>query len=134
MSHRRLYYHVVTATKRRAPLISAEVEAILFGAFEVKARAQGGKVIAVGGVEDHVHLVVAIPATIAVADSVRTLKASASRAVNDASAPDEGFQWQDGYAIFTLNPNDLGGIVRYVQRQKEHHAGRSLWAPYEACP
>ena len=131
MSHTRLVYHVVTATKDRAPLISPEVERILHRSFCNRALDQGGKVLRVGGVEDHVHIVVAIPATIAVADFVRVLKARSSRAIAEAGCIQSPFHWQNGYGAFTLNAFDLGTAIAYVANQKDHHARQTLWPPYE---
>ncbi len=132
MSYTRLRYHIITATKRRAPVITPEVESVLYPALQRKAQDENGYVLRIGGVADHVHMVAALHPSCAVADFVRAVKAGSSRAVR--RAVDASFRWQHGYAAFTLNPLDLSRIIAYVARQKEHHRAGDLWAAYERLP
>ena len=131
MSYTRLIYHVVTATKGREPLISPEVEAVLFPAFQRKAMDLGGRLVRAGGVEDHVHLIVEIPPTVTVSDFVRALKAGSSRAVTKTCVIHSPFQWQSGYGCFTLSAHNLQAILAYVEKQKHHHAIHDLWPHFE---
>ena len=131
MSYTRLRYHIVTGTKNREPVITPELETIIYPALQNKAMDNGGKLLQIGGVEDHIHVVAAIPPTIAVADFVREIKTGSSRAVNKSGLLDWPFHWQIGYGAFTLNPFDLKDILRYVAYQKQHHAEGTLWPAYE---
>jgi REP element-mobilizing transposase RayT len=132
MSYTRLRYHIITATKRRAPIITPKVEAVLYPALQRKAQDGDGHLLRIGGVSDHVHMVAALHPSCAVSDFVRAVKAGSSRAVRRAA--DASFRWQRGYAAFTLNPLDLSRILAYVARQKEHHLAGRLWAAYERLP
>ena len=134
MSFTRLRYHIVTATKDHAPAITKEVEAVLYPALQRKAQGEGGKLLAVGGVADHVHVVAAVPPTVALSDFVRAVKAGSSRAVSRAEFCGGQFRWQSGYGAFTLNPLDLSRVIAYVTHQKQHHAGGQTWAAYERLP
>lgn len=131
MSYTRLRYHIVTATKNRSPAITAEVEAVIYPALYHKAKDCGGRLLKAGGVADHIHLVAAVPPTLALADFVREVKTRASRAVNTAGFYDGTFRWQRGYGAFTLNPLNLSQVIAYVANQKQHHAAGRLWAAYE---
>jgi putative transposase len=97
MSYTRLRYHIVTATKHRDVVITPEVEAIIYPALQQKAVELGGKLLSIGGVEDHIHLVASIPPTLAVAMVVQRLKAASSRAVNAAEVLEGLFAWQGSY-------------------------------------
>src|SRR5690606_11158743 len=119
MSYTRLRYHIVTATQDRHPLITPEVEAVLYPALYRKAQDCGGRLLAVGGVADHIHLVAALPPTIALADFIRAVKARASRVVNKAGFYGGQFRWQRGYGAFTLDPFDLARVLAYVSHQKQ---------------
>ena len=132
MSYTRLRYHIITATKRRAPVITPEVESVLYPALQQKAQDGSGHLLQIGGIADHVHMIAALHPSNALSDFVRAVKAGSSRAVRRAVDP--SFQWQRGYAAFTLNPLDLSRILAYVTHQKEHHRAGRLWAAYERLP
>ncbi len=119
MSFTSLRYHIITATKNRRRLITSDIERRLFNALRREAENLGGKVFIVNGVEDHVHIVVAIPATIAVSTFVGKLKAYASRIVRKRYP---GFAWQDGYAAFTVSSMEMTELINYVYHQKSHHS------------
>ncbi len=80
------------------------------------------RALAVGGTENHVHMLIAIPADTALADAVRTLKANSSRLMRETS---RSFAWQEGYGAFSVSPSQLDRVKRYVTNQAAHHAGHS---------
>jgi putative transposase len=80
----------------------------------------------IGGVEDHVHLLIFIPADIAVAKVVSQLKANASKWMG------KGFAWQRGYASFTVSASNLNSVRTYIATQPEHHKKRNFQQEYVA--
>jgi len=131
MSFTRLRYHIVFATKERTPWISPEVEYVLYPLLGNLTRTLGGRLIRVGGVEDHIHLINAIPATLSVADFVRDLKSRSSAALHRRFEHLESFKWQRGFGCFSLNPMDMAGIVAYVENQKDHHRREAICEAWE---
>jgi putative transposase len=129
MPYTRLRYHITTATHRRRPLITPAIERVLYPALRRGARHVGGHLLAVGGVEDHVHLVLALRPAVAVADAVRVMKTASSHAVRQQGAPH--FRWQTGYAAFTVAAYEMDALLAYVARQKHHHAADALKPIYE---
>lgn len=121
MPYCQLFYHLVWATKDRAPLLTAKVEPILHGLLRSKAVQLGARVFALNGIEDHVHLVASIPPSLAVATLVGQVKAASSTRFNKANAGDPPFFWQQEYGAFTFDAKRLPYHVDYVLRQKEHH-------------
>lgn len=121
----RTYYHLVWATVDRAPLITTSLEPELYAYLEVKIRSLGCLFHAVGGMADHLHLVVSIPPSCAIADFVKRVKGSSSRHLN-LTFPDQTFAWQREYGVFSLGGKQLAGASAYVQNQKQHHAEHSL--------
>lgn len=115
----RLYYHLVWATKQRQPLITETVEQFLHAILASKSAEKGAHVFAVNGMPDHVHLVAAIPPSIAVSSFVRFVKGASSYAVQREF--DLPFGWQRGYGVFSISERNLAGAIEYVRRQKEHH-------------
>lgn len=117
----RTVYHLIWTTKKRAPLITPELEPQLYGYLESKARELGVHVYALGGWTDHVHLIVAIPPRLSVAEVVKGLKGASAFHMNHSRASDDHFAWQRGYGVLTLGEKQRPVAEAYVQRQKEHH-------------
>ena len=120
-----LHYHLVFATKHREPMITSAWRARLHQYMGGVVRENRGIALSVGGVEDHVHLLVGLRPTHCLSDFMRALK-SASSARAKAWCSHRGFQWQDGYAAFTVCDSGLARVKRYIERQEEHHLGRSF--------
>ncbi|MFO8232234.1 MAG: IS200/IS605 family transposase [Longimonas sp.] len=131
MSYTRLYYHIVTATYRRYPLITPRVEPLLYAALRAKTESVNGRLIRIGGIADHVHLVVALPPTLSVTQFARAAKSGSCYRVRQAIGQDT-FRWQSGYGAFTVSPRHMEPLLDYVARQKEHHTTNRLWKRCEA--
>ena len=131
MSFWQLYYHIVTATIDRLPLLTADIEPIIYRLLREKAYNLGGTVYAIGGVEDHVHLVVSIPPRISVASFIGQVKGYASAQFNRFYTTDFLFQWQSEYGVFSFDKKRLPDVTGYVARQKDHHQQSTLIALLE---
>ena len=130
MPYTRLRYHIVTGTHNREALITPSVESLLYPALQMKARDIDSRILAVGGIPDHVHLVAALRPTVSVSDFMRVVKTGSCSAVREECGT-EAFRWQRGYAAFTIAPHDLQGILSYVNNQEQRHANGDLWAAFE---
>jgi putative transposase len=115
-------FHVVFSTKQRTQLIPAAAQARLWNYLAGIARNHHIQALAVGGTENHVHMLLAIPPDTALADAVRTLKANSSRLMRETSA---SFAWQEGYGAFSVSPSQLDRVKRYIANQAAHHAKHS---------
>ena len=89
-----------------------------------------GYAIKVGGFFDHAHLLVRIPAKIAVSDFVGQLKANTSKHINDTSGKIHKFGWQDGFGAFTVSVFAKDRIVEYIENQMEHHSKKTFEEEY----
>lgn len=126
MSYWQLFYHLVWATKNREPFLTPAVETQVYGSLTSKAVGLRGIVYALGGTVDHVHMVVSIPPTVAVARFVGQVKGVASAHLNKSGLSPVHFAWQDGYGAFSFDAKRLPNFVAYAQRQKEHHTAGTL--------
>jgi putative transposase len=124
MSFWRTYYHLVWATKNRQPFITDDRELSLYPYISGKCKHLGGIVHQIGGIENHIHLIVSIPPRISVSDFVQHIKGSSAHYLNDLGSP-EVFAWQLGYGVFTLSKNQLEPAIEYVANQKQHHAQKT---------
>jgi putative transposase len=114
-----LHYHIVFSTKERRPFIRSEWWAELHKYLGGTVRGLNGVPETVGGIEDHVHLLVGLKATHCLADFMRELKKSSS--VWCVENAERAFGWQDGYAAFTVSWTHIEAVRRYIGSQEEHH-------------
>jgi putative transposase len=120
-----LYLHLVWATGDRLPLIRPEFRTAIYGCIQDQLRKHRCDVIAIGGIEDHVHVLTRFPTTVAIADIVKHSKGASSNLMTQTVAPGEFFKWQGYYGAFTLAKRHAPHVRDYVLRQEEHHrAGR----------
>ena len=115
-----LHYHIIFSTKNRTPSIADSwrdrLHEYLGGTVKgLDAFPQG-----VGGVADHVHLLVGLKATHRLSDFLRELKKASSVWVHEELKVTE-FGWQDGYAAFTVSPTACDSVKQYIANQAEHH-------------
>ena len=112
------HLHVVFSTKERLKLIEKPMQPRLWSYMAGIARSHDFLVIANGGMEDHVHLLLQIPPALALAKAVALLKANASKWMNEHG---RRFSWQEGYGVFSVSASNLDAVVRYIDNQERHH-------------
>jgi putative transposase len=122
-----LHYHIVFGTKQRTSFLRGafldEMHHYLGGA----VRALDGIAIRVGGVEDHVHLLVWLKATHSLPDVLGKIKKGSS---DWAGRQRRDFYWQDGYSAFTVGRRELSGLENYIAGQEEHHRRKTFEEEY----
>ena len=123
-THTSLHYHLVFATKHREPVISKEWRDELHSYLGGIVKGLDGHPEGIGGVADHVHLLVSLKPTTCLSDFMRELKKSSSTWVKDSKSP--GFHWQEGYAAFTVSASAREAVRHYIAHQEEHHRTKSF--------
>ena len=115
--------HVVFSTKDRRKLLSGELRPQMWAYAAGVCKNLDILVLAVGGMEDHIHFLLQIPPTLAVAKAVLTIKSNSSR-----WASEEGlkFAWQQGYGAFSVSSSVVPTVIRYIQNQEAHHKKMSF--------
>ena len=126
-----LYLHFVWATWDRLPLITPEIEGPLYRAMAAKAHELKSDVMAIGGISDHIHLLVRFPTTLAVATFAKEVKGNSSHFMTHVVTPDQFFKWQGAYGAFTVNKREVDTVASYIARQKIHHAENNLMEDWE---
>jgi REP element-mobilizing transposase RayT len=91
-----------------------------------ECRRQNTEVLAIGGIEDHLHVLAGVPSTISIADLVKQMKGVSSHYVQlSLSGSDQFFKWQGAYGATSVSPRDIPMIRNYVQNQAKHHRERT---------
>ncbi len=127
-----LNYHIVFSTKGREPWLDTTIRERLWPYLGGIARDNGMKALEIGGVADHVHLLVSIPASLALSKAVQVLKGGSSHWVKDTFPNIAGFSWQDGYGAFTVSQSQLDVVRHYIRNQEEHHRTKTFEEEYRA--
>lgn len=115
-----LTVHIIFSTKGRRPLITAELQPKLHDYLAGTLTGLRAKALAVGGIEDHVHLLASLRSDHCVAALVRETKKASTQWMRDSQKVAD-FGWQDGYAAIAVSPERVAAIGRYVHHQAEHH-------------
>ncbi|MFZ0061898.1 MAG: IS200/IS605 family transposase [Pyrinomonadaceae bacterium] len=126
----RIYIQAVFAVSGRQSLIMPKFKEELYKYITGIVRNQGQKLIAINGVEDHLHMLIGLRPAMALADLIRDVKADSSNFVNDNKWVRGKFSWQEGYGAFSYGHSQLDTIIRYIQNQEEHHRRRSFRNEY----
>lgn len=116
-----LLYHIVFSTKNRVPLIHDEIRGSLYGYMGGILRGEGGILLEVGGMPDHVHLLAKMKTDIAVSVMLKKIKGKSSKWLNERPDSRERFEWQEGYGIFSVSASLADRVRRYIRQQEEHH-------------
>jgi REP element-mobilizing transposase RayT len=125
-----VYLHVVFSTKNRLPQITPEITTRLYQYLAGTALGNETKLIDVGGVADHVHLLLSFGREVTIADTVKTPKGSSSRWVHDTFGEEQPFAWQAGYGAFSVGYPELGAVKAYIAGQAEHHKQETFQDEY----
>ncbi len=120
-----LHYHLVFSTKNREAIIQESWRERLHEYLGGTIRGIGGQSEGIGGVADHVHLLVSLRATHCVADMMRELKKASSVWVHNEIGL-SSFAWQEGYAAFTVSAPSCPAVKRYIANQETHHRTQSF--------
>ncbi len=84
------------------------------------------KALAVGGTEDHVHILLSLPATMAVAKAVQLVKGGSSKWIHDTFPKQRHFAWQEGYGAFSISISHVQDTIAYIRAQEEHHRSKTF--------
>lgn len=113
--------HIIFSTKQRQPMIFPEIKQRLYAYMAAIARAHESHAHEIGGIEDHIHLLVSLPRTLSVSKLIEELKKASSKWVKTQGDSYAHFTWQGGYGAFSIGQSTYEELRKYIQNQEEHH-------------
>ncbi len=125
-TYSQILLHVVFSTKQRRAFITNDIQARLYDYVGGIIRAEKGTVYAIGGMPDHLHILLRWRTDGAISDLMRTLKPRSSRWVHETFRNSGGFAWQEGYAVFSVSKSAEANVKAYIENQAEHHRKRDF--------
>lgn len=128
-THLSLHYHLIFSTKERVASMQSDWRGRLHAYLGGIVNDLGGMSVTIGGVDDHVHLLIGLRATHRLADVLREIKSVSSKWVHE-ELNKPLFSWQEGYGAFTVSPSQLDAVKRYIANQEEHHHKKTFQEEY----
>jgi len=125
-----IYIHIVFSVKGRQNLIQKSWEDELYKYICGIVNGRDQKVYAIGGVADHIHLLVSIKPTISISELVRDIKAHSSKWINEKRFIDGKFQWQKGFGGFSFSHSQIDNVIAYMNNQEQHHKMKKFKEEY----
>lgn len=129
-TYTKIYLHIVFSVKGRENLIHKswqdELHKYICGIVNSKEQ----KVYAIGGVADHIHVLISIKPNISVSDLVKNIKSNSARWVNDRNLIPNKFRWQEGFGAFSYAESQLSNVIAYINNQEKHHQKKTFKEEY----
>lgn len=119
-------YHCVWSTKNRQPVLTPPIQARLWPYLGGIAKANKIAPLAIGGVADHVHALVSLPATLTISKAVQLLKGNSSKWLHEQFPELWSFGWQEGYGAFSIGLSGVSTTKKYIAEQPEHHRRKTF--------
>jgi len=129
-TYSQIYLQVVFSVKRRQNLIQKNWREELYKYICGIVNGKDQKVYAIGGVEDHIHILISIKPNIALSDLVRDIKANSSKWINERGFVNGKFQWQEGFGAFSYAQAQLDNVIAYINNQEQHHRIKTFKTEY----
>ena len=131
-SYANILVHCAFSTKERLKVISPDFRKRLWAYIGGIARENGMKALAVGGVDDHIHILLSLPATMSLSKGIQLLKAGSSKWIHDNFPKHGKFSWQEGYGAFSIGISQRDEKVAYIEGQEAHHKKRNFKEEFRA--
>ena len=125
-----LFYHLGFSTKSRKDVIDRKIENRVWAYIGGIARKHEIIAVHVGGIENHIHVLVLAKPKIAPSQIVQWLKGESSKWIHEEFPELSTFAWQDGYGIFSVSKSNVPDVIEYIKNQREHHAKQSFEDEY----
>ena len=120
-SYTSLHTHIIFGTKNRSPHLTPDLRGRVFRYMAGIAQNEKGSLLATGGTQDHVHLLVGLHPETSVADFLRVVKTNSSKWIHETFSDQSKFAWQTGYGAFSVSRSNLDQVRAYIENQEEHH-------------
>jgi Transposase and inactivated derivatives len=129
-TYTQIHIHVVFAVQNRASLINKDWKDSLYKYIIVIIQKRGHKVLAIGGMTDHVHILFGFRPTQSLSSMIQEVKRDTSEWINKSKFVMKKFAWQEGYGAFSYSKSQIPNVAKYIENQEMHHARKSFLEEY----
>jgi REP element-mobilizing transposase RayT len=127
-----MHCHAVFGTKHREPWLAANIEERVWAYLGGIAKANRIQPLQIGGVDDHVHMLIGLPPTLSMSQAMQLIKGGTSAWIKDSIPGMKGFAWQDGYGAFAVSKSSVPRVATYIRSQREHHKAITFCQEFRA--
>jgi len=121
-----LLYHLIFSTKNREKFIHEPLKTELYKYIGGIIRGEGGVLIEIGGMPEHLHLTAKFKPSVSVSDMLQKIKGNSSKWVNERPDRRARCGWQDGYGASSVSESQLSKANDYIRQQEEHHRRKTF--------
>jgi len=129
-TYTQIYIHTIFAVEGRQSLIPKAHKEELYKQITGVVKGERQKLLAINGMSDHIHMLVALRPDSALSDLVKEIKVASTNFINDKGWVRGRFGWQRGFAGFSYSRSQIPTVAAYIENQERHHAKRSFRAEY----
>ena len=126
-----LFVHAIWSVRQREPLLSKPVRRVLFAHIQKEGEEKGIRVLAVNGVEDHVHCLVQLLPSQNLSQVIKSIRTLSAGWLNETKLLAGPFEWEENYVAISVSPSSLKQVTDYIAKQEEHHRSRTLESELE---
>ena len=130
-TYTQIHIQFVFAVKSRKAVIHASWKEELYKYISEIISSNSHKVLAINGVEDHIHILIGYRPTQAMSDLIQQVKQSSSKWINNKGFLKSKFEWQQGFGAFSYSKTHVDRVINYINNQEEHHKKKAFLAEYE---
>jgi putative transposase len=127
-----LHYHIVFSTRNREPWLKGELKGRAWAYIAGIAWQNEMQPVRIGGMADHIHLLLGLKPVVSVSDAVKQIKGGSSKWVKAELPGCKSFSWQDGYGAFCVSKSQVPVIDTYIREQEEHHKTKTFQEEFRA--
>jgi putative transposase len=126
-----LFVHLILSVRGREALLTKPVRRVLLVHLQKDSGERGIKIVAAGGVEDHVHCLLQLMPAQNLTQVVKSIRTMSADWLNDNKLLASGFEWEDGYAAYSVSPSGVQQVIDYIGKQEEIHRSKTLESELE---
>ena len=129
-TYTQIHIHIVFTVKYRSALLHASWRDELYKYITGIIQSRNHKLVAIGGVADHVHMLIGLRPNESLASLMRMVKSDSSKWIAKKNFVHGQFSWQSGYGAFTIDVQGINKVVKYILDQEKHHSRQSFSDEY----
>jgi REP element-mobilizing transposase RayT len=129
-TYTQIHIHAVFAVQNRLSLIQKQWQDELYKYITGIITNNGHKLLQIGGMPDHIHVLFGMRPTQSLSDLMQDMKGSSSLWINQKRFFKGKFSWQEGYGAFSYGKSQIDRVIKYIQQQENHHKKRNLEEEY----
>ena len=129
-TYTQIHIQAIFAVQNRHSLIQKEWDGELFKYITGIIQNHDHKVLQINGIPDHIHILFGMRPTQSLSELMKKVKGDSSKWINNKSFTHYKFSWQSGYGAFSYGKSQVPDVIRYIQKQEEHHKKKTFLEEY----